>query len=59
MWSTEGGGGVEIGIDEEGMREREDKFNVGDLGEGGSIGFSKGPKGFRDVWIGGITFDEG
>lgn len=49
MWSTEGRGGGEIGIEKEGMRARVVGFNVGDLGEGGPIRSSKGPKGFVDV----------
>lgn len=49
MRSIEGGGREEIGMEEEGMRARDMGFNVGDIGEGGSIGSSKGLKGFGDV----------
>jgi len=59
MWSTEEGGRGEIGIEEESMWERGLGLDIRDLGEGGSIGYSKGPKGFANVWSGEITFKEG
>jgi len=59
MRSTEGGSGEEMVMGEEDMRARELGFDDGDLGEGGSIGSSKGPKGFKYVCIGGIPFSEG
>jgi len=35
MWSTDGGGGEDIGLGED-MRAKEMGFEGGDLGEGGS-----------------------